>query len=140
MIFGFGTKRTVQKTADHLDESCKWLMPAMAQSNFVDFIAKTREQGAEESYVDEAKKEYGFFLGDRLFSFHAQFDFSGDSTRVLSVEAHEDFFGLVVTGLVNSIGATSTLLKVSVNDRVSSKGRLSAELKDELLRRPTFYS
>jgi hypothetical protein len=138
-LFGTKKRQAVQEAADLLEKSCVWLMPALLESSFDDFIATVRKHHGQDSYVDQREQEFGFFLedgpqGEKLVSFHAKFNFTGDGTRCLNIETHQDFFGLVVTGLKDQP------LNVSVNDANPSKGRYCAELKAELLKRPGFYS
>ena len=126
----FGTKRRlVRETADRIEQSCSWILPALFESTLDQFVQMARFNGAVDAYID--KEIYGFFLNDREFTYHVNYE---KLRHGLLIECNGDFYGAVICGHKDQP------IDISLIDPIAPRGRLAKDLKAELLRRTGFHS
>jgi hypothetical protein len=102
---------------------------------FLESVPASSSARVRLSYEDE--KELGFFVVELAkFSFHVKFNFANDGSRCLSVESHEDYFGLGVTGFVGSHSISVDLSP----PMASPHGRNAHRLLQEMIKIPGFHS
>ena len=142
MAFWNRTNSTLTADVETIVEACLWLR-TLDGKPFEQCVAAIRTRGWEESYYrkDFGRLEYGFFLCNRKMSGHISESRNldkkpaqlGADSRLVCLEGHEEYFGIVVTINLHSLGA-------DLKEAVRQKGKSAKILQKALLHQGEFTS